>query len=107
MTYCSYTDLLKVLQNKGVTIVGNAPNCPKHIDSFCMGTAGHCEQGNKRDCEQYCTVMTGNGGRYRFQVMFVYRANSREGYIVKETLCIQNLIERNIIQDSDLIELKA
>ena len=107
MTYCSYTDLMRLLRNKGVKVIGNAPNCPKQMDSFCMGKAGHCEQGNRRDCEQFCTVMTGNGGRYRFQVLFVYRANSREGYIVKESLSIQNLIERKIILESELTELAA
>ena len=49
MTYCSYSDLLRLLQGKGVKVIGNAPNCPKQMDSFCMGKAGHCEQGNRRD----------------------------------------------------------
>lgn len=107
MTYCSYSDLLRLLQSKGVKIIGNAPNCPKQMDSFCMGTAGHCEQGNRRNCEQACTIMTENGGRYRFQVLFVYHANSRDGYVVKESLSIQHLIERRIILESDLTELVA
>lgn len=107
MTYCSYADLMRLLTEKGVSVMGNAPNCPKQMDSFCMGTTGHCEQGNRRDCEQYCTVMTGSGGRYRFQVLFVYHANSREGYIVKESLSIQNLIERKVILETELTELAA
>ncbi len=105
MTYCSYTDLLQLLTRKGATVVGNAPKCPKHIDSFCMGAVKHCEQGNRRDCEQYCTIMTEGGGRYRFQVLFVYHANTQEGYVVKESLSIQNLIERNVIIETDLTEL--
>lgn len=105
MTYCSFDDLMRTLKGNGATVTGNAPNCPKRMDSFCMGTAGHCAQGNRRDCEQPCTIMTSNGGCYRFQVMFVYRANGREGYVVKEALCIQNLIERKIILESDLVIL--
>ncbi|MBQ9238764.1 MAG: hypothetical protein IJ191_05545 [Treponema sp.] len=107
MTYCSYTDLLRLLRERGATVIGTEPSCPKQLDSFCIETAGHCEQGNRRDCEQPCTVMTERGGRYRFQVLFVYHANSREGYIVKESLCIQNLIERKVIRESDLTELAA
>lgn len=107
MTYCSFVNLMRALKENGATVIGNAPNCPKHMDSFCLGTAGHCAQGNRRDCEQPCTIMTSNGGRYRFQVIFVYRANGREGYVVKEALCIQNLLDRKIILESDLIELAA
>lgn len=104
MTHCSYRDLLQLLHSKGVKIIGNEPNCPKKMDSFCMEKSGHCEQGNKKDCEQHCTIMMENGGLYRFQVMFVIRPNSQDGYVVKETLSIQNLIERNVISESDLHE---
>ena len=51
----------------------------------------------------------GDGGTLRAGQQSGLRAalheNSRDGYVIKESLSIQNLIERRIILESDLTEL--
>lgn len=104
MTYYSYEKLKDFLDKKGVNFIEPTPNCPKHLNSYCLGKNGNCAEGNTRNCSQDCSFMY-DKRFYKFHVLFSYKINDRIGFVRKEDLCIKNLIYKNIISESDLVAL--
>lgn len=98
MTCYSYSDFLAFLKKQGVSLEPYEPSCPKHMDYLCE--SGNCAEGNNMACEQRCSFFIGNK-LFFVNVVFVYRPNTRIGFINSTDGCIKNLIQRGIMTQSD------
>lgn len=104
MTYCCYEKLKSLLIDKGVEFIEPIPSCPKHLNYICMNMAGKCSEGNKRNCFQSCSFLY-NNRFFQFHVLYTFNPNEKKGFIRLEDRCIQNLISKNIINESELVVL--
>lgn len=104
MTYFSFDDLVKALKNKGAELIDPIPGCPMHLNYVCMGMAGKCHLGNKRQCIQFMRFMH-DKRFFTVQVLFSFYENSKTGFVRTEDLGITAILKGGILCLEELVEL--
>lgn len=105
---CSFEHLLSVLKTtNGIEFISTVPipNCPKNADIVCSGAAGHCPIGNKKDCKQGFQFYYQERSIFFLTVNFTAYPNTRLGYVRDTDLQIKRMLRKQIIKQSDLVEI--
>lgn len=99
MTRIPYSKIEARLIQLEAEIDAPSPRCPK--DAMCRLIKGECALRDKTSCIQWCSFFL-NGGRFFIPVTFAIQQNGQEGFVVKESPCIKNLLNKGILRDKDL-----
>lgn len=102
--YYSYDAFLRRIKELGAQVDGWEASCPKHMNAICLKESKRCECGNKRNCSQVLSFFL-NGALFFVRVIFVYKPNTSEGFVVSNSAAIRRLISSGAMKTSDFVAM--